>query len=123
MSVGQQLHYLIQWAREHWHRAYSYSEIADAAGITSQGLTNILDGSTPHPRLTTIRNICGLFEVSLDYFDCQDESKCEDYLAQWSIEIGGDTLHQINLESMRLSPLAQDNVLQVLHWLELSQGS
>lgn len=123
LSVGQQLHYLIQWTKENRKNAYSLRDIAAAGDITAQGVANILDGITPHPRLDTLRNICRLFEVSLDYFDCQDEAECENYLAKRSIEIGSDTLHLINSESMSLSPLAQENVLQVLQWLEMSQHS
>lgn len=121
LSVGQQLHYLIQWTKVNRKKPHSLREIAAASGITTQGMANILDGITPHPRLDTLRNICRLFEVSLDYFECQEEAECELYLVQRSIESG--TLHVINSEALRLSPLAQENVLQVLQWLEMSQNS
>lgn len=123
LSVGQQLQYLIQWTKENRQKVYSIREIAAAGGITAQGIANILADITPHPRLDTLRNLCRLFEVSLDYFDCKDELECENFLVQGLIETRSNTLHLINAESMHLSPLAQENVLQVIQWLELSQGT
>jgi len=64
VSIGQQIHLLIEWAKAHQNKSYSLREIARAADLTTQGLTNILDGTTPDPRVEPLRNLCRFFHVS-----------------------------------------------------------
>ncbi len=121
LTIGQQIHVLLEWTKEHRSRAFSLREVAAAAGISTQALSNILDGTTPDPRLNTLRNLCQLFQISLDYFSCQTEVACRDYLAQRLVDTGTPTVQQITSASEQLSSRARDNVLLVLQWLELSQ--
>ena len=97
-------------------------EIARAADLSTQGLTNIFDGTTPDPRLEPLRNLCRLFQVSLDYFSCRTEAECRAYLMQRLIEHSTPILQQIAVESQQLSPRGRDNVMVVLQWLEMSQN-
>ena len=120
--IGQQIYLLIEWAKKHQAKSYSLREIAHAAGLSVQGLTNILDGTTPDPRLEPIRNLCHFFQVSLDYLSCRTEAECRAYLMRRLIERGTPTLQQIATESQQLSPRGRDNVMVVLRWLEISQN-
>ncbi|MBA3870397.1 MAG: helix-turn-helix transcriptional regulator [Anaerolineae bacterium] len=120
--IGQQIHFLIEWAKENQAKSYSLRKIAQAAGLSTQGLTNILDGVTPDPRLEPIRNLCHFFQVSLDYLSCRTEAECRAYLMRRLIERGPPTLQQIATESQQLSPRGRDNVMVVLRWLEISQN-
>ena len=120
--IGQQIRFLIEWAKENQAKSYSLREIAQAAGLSTQGLTNILDGTTPDPRLEPIRNLCRFFHISLDYLNCRTEAECRAYLMRRLIEQGTPTLQQIAIESQQLSPRGRDNVMVVLQWLEMSQN-
>src|SRR4051794_14278781 len=88
VSIGQQIRLLIDWAKAHQGKSYSMSEVARAADLSTQGLTNILDGNTPDPRLEPLRNLCHFFHVSLDYFSCRTETDCRAYLMHRLIEHG-----------------------------------
>jgi len=123
VSIGQQIHLLIEWSKEHQGKSYSIREIARAADLSTQGLTNILDGTTPDPRVEPLRNLCRFFQVSLDYLGCRTESECHSYLMQRLIEYGTPILQQIAVESQQLSPRGRDNVMVVLQWLEMSQNN
>ncbi len=123
VSIGQQIHLLMEWAKAHQGKSYSFREIARAADLSTQGLTNILDGTTPDPRLEPLRNLCHFFQVSLDYLNCRTESDCRTYLMRRLIEYGTPILQQIAVESQQLSPRGRDNVMVVLQWLEMSQNN
>jgi len=123
VSIGQQIRLLIEWSKEHQGKSYSLREIARAADLTTQGLANILDGTTPDPRLEPLRNLCRFFHVSLDYLNCRTESDCRTYLMRRLIEYGTPILQQIAVESQQLSPQGRDNVMVVLQWLEMSQNN
>ncbi len=123
VSIGQQIRLLMEWAKAHRGKSYSLREIARAADLSTQGLTNILDGTTPDPRVEPLRNLCRLFQVSLDYLNCQTEAECRAYLMQRLIEHSTPILQQIAVESQQLSPRGRDNVMVVLQWLEMSQNN
>ena len=123
VSIGQQIRLLMEWSKEHQGKSYSLREMARAADLSTQGLTNILDGTTPDPRVEPLRNLCRLFQVSLDYLSRRTESECRAYLMQRLIEHGTPILQQITIESQQLSPRGRDNVMVVLQWLEMSQNN
>lgn len=119
MPVARQIQLLIGWSELRRPQHYTLREIAQAAGISTQALTNILDGKASDPRLTTLRNLCRFFQVSLDYFGGQTEIDCRAYLARRAVELGTSALQQITLTSHQLSPRGQDNVLVILQWFEI----
>lgn len=123
VSIGQQIRLLMEWSKAHQGKSYSLREIARAADLTTQGLTNILDGITPDPRVEPLRNLCRFFQISLDYLSCRTESDCRAYLMHHLIDYGTPLLQQIAVESQQLSPRGRDNVMVVLQWLEMSQNN
>ncbi len=119
ISVAQQIRLLLEWSEQQQH--HTLREVAQAAGISTQALANILDGEAPDPRLNTLRGLCDFFQISLDYFACRTKEACQTYLARRTIQQSSPTILQITRASQQLSPRGQANVLVILQWLNSKQ--
>lgn len=115
ITIAQQIRLLLEWSERRQH--HTLREVAQAVGISTQALTNILDGEAPDPRLSTLRAICNFFQVSLDYFACLTQEACQNYLTLRPNQSNSPTIQQITHASQQLSPRGQANVLVILQWL------
>jgi transcriptional regulator with XRE-family HTH domain len=115
ISVAQQIRLLLEWSEQQRH--HTLREVAQAAGISTQALANILEGEAPDPRLNTLRGLSDFFQISLDYFACRTQEACQIYLARRSIQESSPTIRQITRASKQLSPRGQANILVILQWL------
>ena len=119
ITVAHQIRLLLDWSERRRH--HTLREVAQAAGISTQALTNILDGEAPDPRLNTLRGLCDFFQISLDYFACHTQEACLNYLARRTVQQSSPTILQITRASQQLSPRGQANVLVILQWLNSKQ--
>ena len=93
---------------------YSLAVIARATKLSEQSLANLLDGSTQNPRLDTLRRLCRFYDISLDYFDCQTDAECRNFLAQYAAQRASPMVREIDTESETLTPSSKRSVLRLL---------
>lgn len=84
--------------------------------MSPQALLNLLDDSSHYPRLETVRRLCRVYGISMDYFDCSTEKDCLDYLARQRV-IRSTELEEIARSAEALTSRGQRNVLNILEWL------
>ena len=122
LSFQQQFHILLNLLRDPQGKPYSLGTLAQAAGVSDQSLTYLLDGRSQSPRLETIRSISHFYHISLDYFDCATESECRAYLVS-RLAQSSSLLQDIAAEAATLTPKGQRNVLTMLEWLRQMKKS
>ena len=99
----------------------SVKALARAMNMSDQTLLNLLDGSAASPRLETARAICSYYGITLDYFDCETEAACRDYLARHQLR-ASPLLQAIDEETAELSPRGKRNVLSLLEWVRRAKS-
>jgi len=122
ISFQQQFHILLDLLRDPHGKPYSLGTLAQAAHVSDQSLTYLLDGRSQSPRLETIRSICYFYHISLDYFDCATEAECRAYLVR-RLAQSSSLLQDIAAEAATLTPKGQRNVLTMLEWLRQMKKS
>ncbi len=63
-------------------KSYSLTEVAAATGIALNTLSRLKTGRIEDPRLSTLLILMNFFHLSLDYFTCQTETACYQFLQQ-----------------------------------------
>ncbi len=48
-----------------WKKGISWSKLSNLAGITLYTITKIKSGTTPDPRIETIKKIVGILDISI----------------------------------------------------------
>lgn len=117
LIFGEQLRILIDFYPNKNGQPDSITHIAEATDISVQTLLNLLDGTSASPRLDTARRICEFYGISLDYFDCETEAECRDYLVQQRVETASPIVHQIERETDELSQRGKHNILSLIEWV------
>ena len=121
IKFSDQLRLLIDLHTTGSERVPSVKALAQAMNISDQTLLNLLDGSAASPRLETARAICSYYGITLDYFDCETEAACRDYLARHQLR-GSPLLQAIDEETAELSPRGKRNVLSLLEWVRRAKS-
>jgi len=117
LTFGEQLRILIDFYPNKHGQPDSITHIAEATDISVQTLLNLLDGTSASPRLDTARRICTFYGISLDYFDCESEGECIDYLVEQKVETASPLVHEIERETDELSQRGKRNVLSLIEWV------
>ena len=123
LSFQDQFRILIDAVRSPDGRPYTLAAIAQGAGISVQNLSYLADGTTPHPRLDTLRRLCRFYDISLDYFGCETEVECRNFLMQRAAHRASPVVREIDKESETLSLSAKRNVLRLLERFRHLRGS
>ena len=95
------------------------ADIARHIGVSHQTLMNLLQGKSQNPRLNTVRGLCELYGVSLNYFDCHSEEACRVHLLQEALHDDTKPLHEIATRAGTLSEQATARVLKLMDWMQL----
>lgn len=97
------------------HRA-SRADVARAIGLSHQGLSNLINGKSAHPRLRTLQALCRLYGISLDYFAATTEDECRACLRP--PRAGQPAcIDAIATAADTLSPWGQRQVLVLMTWI------
>ena len=102
---------------------YSIAAISRGTGLKEQTLLYLLDGGTEYPVLDSARKLCRFFHITLDYFECQTEAECQEFLAQSAAQQASEVIRQIDEQAETLTPSAKGNVLRLLERIRLLRGS
>lgn len=111
-----QLTLLIEAVPQSSGQPYPVADLARQMGVSPQALLNLLNDKSHHPRLDTVRRLCRVYGISLDYFECATEAACLDYLARHRVA-SSTQLQEISRSAETLTPRGQRNVLKILEWL------
>lgn len=117
LTFGEQFRLLIRFQTDAHGQPHSMTKVAEATGISVQTLLNLLDGTAGSPRYDNARRLCRFYGITLDYFDCETEAACRDYLAQHRIDAATPETHTIEEESQALSPRGKRNILAFIEWV------
>ena len=118
IPLSRQLVLLFEKGVNRQGQSISLSDIEQATGIRYQTLSNLLDGTAANPRLDTLRAICSMFGISLDYFANESEAECMQYLHRHRLQYASPLVATIAREVDNLSAKGQHNVLTILTWIE-----
>lgn len=122
ISFQEQFRILMDMLRDGHGKPYTLNTLAQAAAVSDQSLTYLLEGRSQFPRLDTIRAICRFYHISLDYFACETEEACRAYLLERLAE-SSSLLQNIASETAALTPKGKRNVLTMLEWLRQGKKS
>ena len=84
--------------------------------MSDQALKNLLDSKSTNPRLKTLLALTSYYQISLDYFSCQDEEACKHYFYR-NPPVSNPLIAEIDTESAALSAKGQRNVLAIMTWM------
>src|SRR5690606_33408408 len=110
IPVNKQIELLLEHGRDTRGHRYSLADVAKRTGIRYQTLSNLINGSSNNPRLETLRSLCRLYSISLDYFCCETEEACLNILKQHIVH-NSPNIQEIDDETSSLSPKGKRNVM------------
>lgn len=123
LPVNKQLELLLEHGRDADGQRYRLADIAKRTDIRYQTLSNLINGSSGNPRLETLRALCRLYDISLDYFSCETEESCLQILKQHIVD-HSHNLQEISDETRSLSPKGKRNVMTIIEWMSrATQGN
>ena len=117
LSIGKQIALLIEHGCDIHGQQYSLADVARLTGIRYQTLANLIDESSSNSRLKTLRTLCRLYGISLDYFACETEAACLSTLQQHQLTHAPDKIRKIDSETQKLSAKGKRNVLAMMEWI------
>ncbi|MEQ8677204.1 MAG: helix-turn-helix transcriptional regulator [Aggregatilineales bacterium] len=97
----------------------SPADIARFTGMSHQTLMNLLQGQSTNPRLDTLRGLCDLYGISLDYFDCASADQCRAHLLQQATTRNASVLREIMTRTEMLTADGKKRVLRLMEWMQL----
>ena len=95
------------------------ADIARQTGVSHQTIMNLLQGHSHNPRLNTLRALCEIYGITLDYFDCASEYDCRVHLLQRAVCANNPTLSEIKQRSDQLAAHTRKRVMTLITWVEL----
>jgi len=99
-------------------RSYLSQEVADQVEISHATINQLRTGRIKNPTLPTLKELCQFFGVPLSFFECATYEDCYALLAQKHAP-QGTRASEIAFRASQLSPKAQNQILTILHWVEI----
>jgi len=112
----QQLALLLEEGIDTQGHTHTLASLAAKSGVSDQALANLLSGKTGSPRLLTVRAICAVYGLSIDYFDLDTERACRLQLEQHrraQLPLIAEIAHMAD----QLSPDDQQSLNTVIRWI------
>ena len=116
IQIGEQIRILMAYGQGSSDKKPNLRQLATEIGISDQALRNLLDGKSANPRLKTLLALTCYYQISLDYFSCQDEEACKHYFYR-NPPATNPLIAEIDTESAVLSAKGQRNVLAIMTWM------
>lgn len=98
-------------------RPYTSQEVSDQVRISHATINQLRTGRNKNPTLPTLQDICRFFGVPLSFFECRSEEECLAVLAEQRRD-ESPKVAEIAFRASALSPKGQDNILEVISWVE-----
>lgn len=120
LTFAEQLRILFETRQHQEGRNYTLQEVSEATGIALATLSQMRTGKIKNPQLNTVRQLCRFFAVPMRYFETKTVEECYAILTD-----GNDdatlTLNEIAFRATHLSPQAQEDVLQIIKWVQVAE--
>ncbi|TVR25292.1 MAG: helix-turn-helix domain-containing protein [Anaerolineaceae bacterium] len=124
LPLSQQINLLFEYIKKPDRQPYTLKEVSQATGISLPSLSQLRNGRSVNPQLTTLRALCRFFNVPLSYFDCTSEEACLALIAQGRPDhTGDDQVHFISSMAASLSPQGQRDLLTIVKWAHAAEQS
>ena len=117
LRFGDKLRLLMQTKFDADGKPLNARTLGDAIGMSDQVIQNFLNGDADNPRMKTIRLVCRVYGVSIDYFMCETLDQCRAMLAALHPQLATPLMTTITEETEQLSPKGQRNVARLLEWV------
>lgn len=117
ITLAHRMQLLLNSTREPNGRPMAVTELAAAIGVTSHTLLNIVHGRIDNPRFHTLRSLCVLYGISLDYFQLKTEEECHWYLATQRLKVATPLVQQIDDATQTLEPKGHSTIMSMLEWI------
>lgn len=95
------------------------ADVARLTGLSHQTLMNLLQGQNINPRLDTLRTLCELYGISLDYFGCENDQDCRAHILQKATTNRNSMVSEIIEHTEQLSATSKQRVLRLMEWMQL----
>jgi len=117
ISLARRMQLLLNSTREPNGQPTAVTDLAAAIGVTPHTLLNIVHGRIDNPRFLTLRSLCVLYGISLDYFQLKTEEECHQYLATQHLKVDTPLVQQIQDETLTLEPKGHRTIMSMLEWI------
>jgi transcriptional regulator with XRE-family HTH domain len=117
MPVARQVQLLLAHTPQPNTEPYTLLAVAQAIGVSKQTLSNIVNGRSDNPLISTLRGLCEFYNISLEYFDCVTEDECLNYLAAQQLKVAPPLVQQIHSVTSHMTPRGRRNILSALEWI------
>lgn len=125
ITLAEQVNILFDTMTDPEGKSYTMQQVSSVVNVSLAGLSRMRSGEITNPSITTLKQICKFFDISLDYFQCYSEEDCRAYLRQADSRIVRKRIEdlppplnaQVFLRSMGLSDEAQRDLLAILKWV------
>ena len=101
--------------------SHTLTEVSETTGIALNTLSRLKTGRIEDPRLSTLLLISNFFGISLDYFRCQTEEDCVQFLMEEQRR--HSTVPQIALRVREMSHDVLAEIGKMVDYIEYLEGS
>jgi transcriptional regulator with XRE-family HTH domain len=120
LTFAEQLRILFMVRQHLDSRSYTLQEVSEGTGIALATLSQMRTGKIKNPQLNTVRQLCRFFAVPLRYFETKTVEECYAILTDDNDD-AALTLNEIAFRATHLSPQAQEDVLQIIKWVQVAE--
>lgn len=117
ISPSRQLLILLREGIDTDGHKHNMASLAAKSGLSAQALAKMLSGKTRSPRLLTIRAVCAVYALPIDYFDCDTEAACRAWLERHH-RTRSPLIAEIARIADQLSPHHRHSLNAVIRWLD-----
>lgn len=121
IGADRQLALLLALGVDPQGQRHTLPSLARATGVSDQTLLNWLNGKTASPRLQTVRALCRVYGITLDYFDLETEADCRAYLINHQAQLF-PLIRSICELANHLSPISQRYLQRILSWIRAKEA-
>jgi len=114
------VNFLFENIRHPAGRPYTTQEVADHVQISHATINQLRTGRIKNPTLPTLQDLCQFFEVPLSFFECRTYEDCYALLAQKHAPEGSQA-SEIAFRVSKLSAQSQQQILNILQWVEIAE--
>jgi transcriptional regulator with XRE-family HTH domain len=120
LSISEQLNILFEVIQHPDGRPFTLQEVSEQIDVSLATLSQLRTGRIKNPQFSTLRELCRFFDVPLRYFETTTREECYAILAG-DKEAPPVALNEIAFRASSLSPQAQQDILNVIKWVQAAE--
>lgn len=126
LPVADQLNVLLTTRTHPSGRTYTLQEVSEGTGIGAATISQMRTGRIKNPQLSTLRALCGFFQIPLRYFETRTVEECYALLQNQNDSGGSEAsgeITEIAFRATHLSREAQQDILTIIKWVQMAEQS